>query len=75
MTAFLLYGHYATSRKVAGSSLDDVDFFQFTQSFQPHYGLWVSSASNRNEYQEFSWGVKGSRRVGLRTLPPPVSRV
>jgi hypothetical protein len=28
-------------------------------SFQPHYGPGVDSASNRNEYQESSWGVKG----------------
>jgi hypothetical protein len=32
---------------------DKVDFFQ---SFQPHYGPGVDSASNRNEYQESSWG-------------------
>jgi hypothetical protein len=25
--------------------------------------LGVDSASDRNEYQEFSWGVKGGRRV------------
>jgi hypothetical protein len=24
-------------------------------------GPWVDSASNRNEYQESSWGVKGGR--------------
>jgi hypothetical protein len=34
-------------------------FFQFTKSFQPHYGLAVDSASNRNVYQEYSWGDKG----------------
>jgi hypothetical protein len=34
---------------------DKVDFFQ---SFQQHYGPGVDSASNRNEYQESSWGVK-----------------
>jgi hypothetical protein len=28
-------------------------------SFQPHYGPGVNSASNRNEYQEPSWGGKG----------------
>jgi hypothetical protein len=33
----------------------------------------VDSASNRNEYQESSWGVKGGRRVGLTTLQPSVS--
>jgi hypothetical protein len=31
-------------------------FFKFTPSFQPHYGPGVDSASNRNEYQESSWG-------------------
>jgi hypothetical protein len=51
---------------------DKVDFFQ---SFQPHYGPGVDSASNRNEYQESSWGVKSGRRVGLTTLQPSVSRL
>jgi hypothetical protein len=43
--------------------------------FQPHYGPGVDSASNRNEYQEDSWGVKRGRRVRLTTLPPSVSRL
>jgi hypothetical protein len=30
--------HYAASRKVAGSSPDEVDFLKFTYSFRPHYG-------------------------------------
>jgi hypothetical protein len=50
-------------------------FFQFTQSFPPHYGPGVDSAINRNEYQESSWGVNGSWRVRLATLLPSVSRL
>jgi hypothetical protein len=44
-------------------------------SFQPHYGPGVDSASNRNEYQESSWGVIFGRIVRLTTLPPSVSRL
>jgi len=29
-----------------------------TQSFRPHYGIGVDSASNRNVYQEYFLGVK-----------------
>jgi hypothetical protein len=47
-------------------------FFQLTKFFQPHYGPWVDSASNRNVYQETSWGVRGGLRVMLTTLPPSV---
>jgi hypothetical protein len=39
------------------------------------YDPGVDSAANRNEYQEFSWGLKGGRRVGLTNLPPSVSRL
>ena len=41
-----------------------------TQSFRPHYGPVVDSASNRNEYQEYFLGGKGGRCVGKTTLPP-----
>ena len=44
--------------------------FSLTQSFQPHYGPGVDSASNRNEYKEYFLGGKGGRCVGLTTLPP-----
>jgi hypothetical protein len=33
-------------------------------------GSGFDSASNRNEYQEYFLGSKGSRCVGLTTLPP-----
>jgi hypothetical protein len=46
----------------------------FFSTFQPHYGPGVDSASNRNEYQESYWGVKGGRCVRLSALPPSVSR-
>jgi hypothetical protein len=49
--------------------------FQMPESFQPHCGPMVDSASNRNEYQESSWGVKEGRRVMPTTLPPSVSRL
>jgi hypothetical protein len=32
--------------------------FSLMQSFRPHYGPGVDSASNRNEYQEYFLGVK-----------------
>ena len=49
-----LVRHCATSRKVAGSISDGVT------GFRPHYGPGVDSASNTNEYQELSWGVKAA---------------
>jgi len=32
--------------------------FSLTQSFRPHYGPGIDSASNRNEYQEYFLEVK-----------------
>ena len=43
--------------------------FSLTQSFRPHSGPEVDSASNRNEYQEYFLGGKGGRCVGLTTSP------
>jgi len=44
--------------------------FSLTYSFRQHYGPGVDSASTRNEYQVYFLGGKGSRCVGLTTLPP-----
>jgi exoribonuclease II len=45
--------HYATSRKFVGSIPDEfIEFSQFTESFQPHYGLgltqYATEMSTRN---------------------------
>jgi len=40
--------------------------FPLKQSFRPHYGPGVDSASNRNEYQEHFLACKGGRCVGLQ---------
>jgi len=53
---YLLLRHCATSRKVAGSIPDGVTGIFHWQSFRPHYAPGVDSASNRNEYQEYSLG-------------------
>jgi hypothetical protein len=49
-TNFNLMRHYATSRKVAGSSPDEVDFFNWLNP-SSRTGPGVDSASNKNEYQ------------------------
>jgi hypothetical protein len=54
-------------RKVAASVFEVVTGF--------FNGPGVDSTSNRNEYQESSWGVKGDRRVRRTSLPPSVSRL
>jgi len=57
--------HCATNQKVAGSIPDGViENFSLTQSFRPHYGPGVDSASNRNEYQEYFLWVKAAGAYG-----------
>jgi hypothetical protein len=63
-----------TSRKIAVSSADEVDFSDIPNPSNRTMAL-VDSGSNRNKYQEFSWGVKGGRRLRLTALPPFVSRL
>ena len=41
--------------------------FSLIQSFRPHYGPGVDSASNRNEYQEYFLGVKAGGAYGWQT--------
>jgi hypothetical protein len=48
--------HYATSRKVAGSIPDVIRFFNLPNPSSRAMALGSNSASNRNEYQESSWG-------------------
>ena len=50
----------ATNRKVAGSIPAVGGFFTDIKSFRSHYGPGVDSVSNRNEYQEYSLGVKAA---------------
>jgi hypothetical protein len=59
----------------AGRSRVRVPMRWIFSSFQPHYGPGVDLASNRNEYQESSWGVRDGRCVSLTTSPPSVSRL
>jgi hypothetical protein len=40
--------------------------FSLTQSFRPHFGPWVDSASDRNEYQECFLRVKAAGTWGLQ---------
>jgi hypothetical protein len=45
------------SRKVAGLIPDEIiGFFDWPNPSKLHYGPSIDSASNRNEYQESSWG-------------------
>jgi hypothetical protein len=42
-----------------------LNFFDLSKSFQPHYGLGVSSASNRNKYQNIR--VESRERPARKT--------
>jgi hypothetical protein len=51
-----------------------LDFVQIYIILPVALWSWVYSVSDRNEYQESSWGVKCSQRLRL-TSPPSVSRL
>ena len=63
-------------KSLVRSQLVSLEFFIDIKSFRSHYGPGVDSASNRNEYQVYFLGVKGSRCVRLTTYhhPVPLSR-
>lgn len=63
---------YARSRE-DGSNPDEVTSSIYT-IIQPQFSHRFDSASNRNEHQGSTWGVKNGRRARL-TSPPPVSRL
>jgi hypothetical protein len=41
----------------------------------PRTRVWLEGLGKLKKSTEFSWGVKGGRRVGLTTLPPSMSRM
>jgi hypothetical protein len=72
MSQYIMY----LGRKVSGFDSRWVHWgFPFTESFQAHCRPGIDSASNRNEYQESSWGLMGGLCVRLTTLPPSVTRL
>jgi hypothetical protein len=54
--------HCPTSRKVAVSNPDAIFLFYL-----------ILPASNRNEYQESFWGIKGGRRISLTAICEPIT--
>jgi hypothetical protein len=52
-----------------------IRFFSWPNPSSRTMALGAYSASNRNEYQESSWGVKGDWHVGLTTSLLSVSRL
>jgi hypothetical protein len=58
MKTFLILGRHYTSRKVAGSRLDEMDVFFFS-IYLIALGPRVYTASNRNEYQNQKNNISG----------------
>jgi hypothetical protein len=67
--------HYATSRKVACSSPDEVDFFNLPNPSNRTMALGSTQSLTEMSTRNLSGGVKDGRRVRLIILPPSVSRL
>jgi hypothetical protein len=53
-------------------SIRSLDFLHLPNTSSLNMGLGLT-VCNRNEYQTFSWEVKGGRRVSLTTSQPSVT--
>jgi hypothetical protein len=67
--------HYATSRKVASSSSDEVDFFNLPNYSSRTMALVSTQPLTEMSARNLPGGLKGGRRVRLTILPPSVSRL
>jgi hypothetical protein len=47
--------------------------FSVGPKFRPQYGSGVDSASNRNEYQESSWGRRARKVDNLTAICEPIA--
>jgi hypothetical protein len=74
LAACFLLGIILTLKKDAVRSDEVIGFFNWPNPSSRTMALGVDLASNRNKYQEFSWGVKSGQRVGLTTSQPSVGR-
>jgi hypothetical protein len=68
------FRHCFTSRNVAGSiSSEAIDLFHLPNPSNRTMAPGLTSASNRNEYEESSCVLKSGRRVSMTTFQPSVS--